>query len=41
MYLCFRSAIHMLIHLIFTGTGTPQHERKVIEGLLECKLVLS
>ena len=41
MYLCFRSAIHVLIQLIFTGTETPQHERKVIEGVLECKLVFS
>ena len=29
---CFRSAIHVIIHLIFIGTKTPQYDREVIEG---------
>ena len=41
MYLCFLSELHMLIHHIFIGTETPQHDHKVIEGSLECKLVVS
>ena len=28
---CFRSAIHVIIHLIFIGTKTPQYDREVIE----------
>ena len=39
MFLRFLSASHMLIHLIFFGTETPEHDRKVIKGSLECKLV--
>ena len=39
MYLCFLSASDMLIHLIFIGTETPEYDRKVIEGSLDCKLV--
>ena len=34
MFLRFLSASHMLIHLIFFGKETPEHDRKVIEVLL-------
>ena len=36
LHLCFLSAIPVLIHLIFIGTETPQHDRKVFEGAFEC-----
>ena len=39
LHLCFLSAIHSLIHLIFVGTETPRYVRKVIEGPFEYKLV--
>ena len=39
MFLRFLSASHMLIHLIFLGTETPEQDWKVIEGSVECKLV--
>ena len=29
---CFRSAIHVIIHLIFIGTKTPQYDWEVTEG---------
>lgn len=32
MFLRFLSASHMLIHLIFFGTETPEHDRKVMNA---------